>query len=291
LIQEEIIPIQKVGRLVLNRCVDNFFTETEQVAFCTQNIVPGIDFTDDPLLQGRNFSYLDTQVKRLGGPNFTHLPINAPKCPFHNFHQDGHMAFSNSQGRANYEPNSWGIEKGGPRESLQKGFRSYPVKENGEKIRSRSESFSDHYSQARLFYTSQTKIEQKHIRDALVFELGKVTSLPIRTRMISHLLNIDEELAINTAELLGLNIPKAADGISPVKDLKKCSSLSILANSPNTFEGRKLGVVVTDNIDIRLINGLQKSRTKRNVYHKNDCTKNRRDKNKTRHTNRSTVYH
>lgn len=259
LIPEEIIPIQKVGRLVLNRCVDNFFTETEQVAFCTQNIVPGIDFTDDPLLQGRNFSYLDTQVKRLGGPNFTHLPINAPKCPFHNFHQDGHMAFSNPQGRANYEPNSWGIEKGGPRESLQKGFRSYPVKENGEKIRSRSESFSDHYSQARLFYTSQTKIEQKHIRDALVFELGKVTSLPIRTRMISHLLNIDEKLAIDTAELLGLNLPKAADSISPVKDLKKCSSLSILANSPNTFEGRKLGVVVTDNIDIRLINGLQKA--------------------------------
>lgn len=259
LIPEEMIPIQKVGRLVLNRCVDNFFAETEQVAFCTQNIVPGIDFTDDPLLQGRNFSYLDTQIKRLGGPNFTHLPINAPKCPFHNFHQDGHMAFYNPQGRANYEPNSWGSEKGGPRESLQKGFKSYPAKEHGEKIRTRSESFSDHYSQARLFYMSQTKIEQKHIRDALVFELGKVTFSHIRTRMISHLLNIDKKLAIDTAELLGLNIPKAANSISPIKKLKPCSSLSILANSPNTFKGRKLGVVVADNIDIGLIHGLQKA--------------------------------
>ena len=256
LIPEELIPIQKVGRLVLNRCVDNFFAETEQVAFCTQNIVPGIDFTDDPLLQGRNFSYLDTQVKRLGGPNFTHLPINAPKCPFHNFQQDGHMAFSNPQGRVNYEPNSW---ERSPRESLQKGFKSYPTKENGEKIRSRSESFSDHYSQARLFYISQTPIEQKHIRDALVFELGKVTSLRIRTRILSHLLNIDKKLAMDTADLLGLNLPKAADSISPIKNLKKCSSLSILANSTNTFEGRKLGVVVTDNIDMKLITGLQKA--------------------------------
>ncbi|MGL4539387.1 MAG: catalase [Candidatus Rhabdochlamydia sp.] len=253
LIPEELIPVQKVGRLVLNRCVDNFFAETEQVAFCTQNIVRGIDFTNDPLLQGRNFSYLDTQLKRLGSPNFAHLPINAPKCPFHNFHQDGHMAFSNPPGRANYEPNSWG----GPRES--KGFTSYPAQENGEKTRSRPESFSDHYSQARLFYISQTKIEQNHIRDALVFELGKVASLPIRTRMVSHLLNIDEKLAVSTADLLGLSLPKAAVCISPTKNLKKAPSLSILANNPNTFKGRKLGVVVTENIEIRLLNGLKKA--------------------------------
>src|SRR6188472_1690858 len=114
IIPEEVVPVRIVGRLVLDRCVDNFFAETEQVAFCTQNVVPGVDFSNDPLLQGRNFSYLDTQLKRLGSPNFTYLPINAPKCPFHHFQQDGHMAFINPKGRANYEPNSWGM---GPRES------------------------------------------------------------------------------------------------------------------------------------------------------------------------------
>jgi len=125
LIPEELVPVRIVGRLVLDRVVDNFFAETEQVAFCTQNIVRGIDQSEDPLLQGRNFSYLDTQLKRLGGPNFTHIPINAPKCPMRHFQQDGHMAMHNPKGRANYEPNSWG-EEGGPRESPEKGFASYP---------------------------------------------------------------------------------------------------------------------------------------------------------------------
>src|SRR5213075_893153 len=129
IIPEEEVPVRRVGRLVLDRVVDNFFAETEQVAFCTQNIVPGVDFTNDPLLQGRNFSYLDTQLKRLGGPNFTHLPINAPKCPFHTLQQDGHMAFINPKGRANYEPNSWGTAVGGPRESPQLGFNSFPAEE------------------------------------------------------------------------------------------------------------------------------------------------------------------
>ena len=118
------MPVRLIGRMVLDRRVDNFFAETEQVAFCTQNVVPGIDFSNDPLLQGRNFSYLDTQLKRLGGPNFTHIPINAPKCPFAHFQQDGHMAMHNPKGRANYEPNSWG-DGGGPRESPDVGYRSY----------------------------------------------------------------------------------------------------------------------------------------------------------------------
>ncbi len=151
LIPEELVPIRRVGRLVLDRCVDNFFAETEQVAFCTSNVVPGIDFTNDPLLQGRNFSYLDTQIKRLGGPNFTHIPINAPKCPFHNFQQDGHMAMRNVAGKANYEPNSLGAEDGGPRECHKEGFRSFPAEEQGRKTRERAGSFSDHYSQARQF--------------------------------------------------------------------------------------------------------------------------------------------
>jgi catalase len=125
IIPEEQVPIRVVGRLVLDRVVDNFFAETEQVAFHTGNVVPGIDFTNDPLLQGRNFSYLDTQLKRLGSPNFTHLPVNAPRCPWHHFQQDGHMAFHNPRGRANYEPNSWG-EAGGPREVAEGGLTSYP---------------------------------------------------------------------------------------------------------------------------------------------------------------------
>ncbi|MBS0351776.1 MAG: catalase, partial [Proteobacteria bacterium] len=188
IIPEEEVPIQRVGKLVLNRCVDNFFAETEQVAFCTQNIVSGIDFTNDPLLQGRNFSYLDTQLKRLGSPNFTHLPINAPKCPFALFQQDGHMAMINPKGRVNYEPNSWGQ---GPRENPLKGFTSYPEEMTGVKNRHRSESFADHYSQARQFYVSQTINEQVHIANALIFELSKVKKVSIRERMVAHLLNID----------------------------------------------------------------------------------------------------
>src|ERR1700678_2530119 len=173
IIPEEMLPPVPVGRLVLDRMPDNFFAETEQVAFMTQNVPPGIDFSNDPLLQGRNFSYLDTQLKRLGSTNFTHLPINAPKCPFQTFQQDGHMAMINPKGRANYEPNSWGPGIGGPRESPERGFRSFPAPENGPKVRERSETFSDHYSQARQFYISQTGLEQKHIADALIFELSK----------------------------------------------------------------------------------------------------------------------
>ncbi|RZI56642.1 MAG: catalase, partial [Zymomonas sp.] len=174
LIPEELVPIRIVGRLVLDRVVDNFFAETEQVAFMTQNVPPGVDFSNDPLLQGRNFSYLDTQIKRLGSTNFTHIPINAPKCPMAHFQQDGHMAMRNPVGRVNYEPNSWGPTQGGPREDPVRGFRSFEEEADGPKQRTRSESFADHYSQARQFFVSQTPIEQKHIGDALVFELSKV---------------------------------------------------------------------------------------------------------------------
>ena len=170
LIPEELVPVRRVGTLTLNRMVDNFFAETEQVAFQTGNIVPGIDHSNDPLLQGRNFSYLDTQLKRLGGPNFNHIPINAPKCPFAHLQQDGHMAMHNPKGRANYEPNSFGE---GPREDPEHGFTSYPAEEAGEKRRIRSDTFADHYSQARQFYLSQTDVEKGHIADAFVFELSK----------------------------------------------------------------------------------------------------------------------
>ena len=205
LIPEEDVPIRIVGRLVLDRVVDNFFAETEQVAFCTQNIVDGIDFTNDPLLQGRNFSYLDTQLKRLGSPNFTDLPINAPKCPFATLQQDGHMTSINPTSRVNYEPNSWPGELAGPREDPDRGFRSFPADESGEKRRVRAELFADHYSQARQFLMSQASVEQEHIRDAFVFELSKVERVDIRERMVANLRNVDEDFAQSVADNLGLD--------------------------------------------------------------------------------------
>jgi catalase len=258
IVPEEEVPVRRVGRLVLNRCVDNFFAETEQVAFCTQNIVPGIDFSNDPLLQGRNFSYLDTQLKRLGSPNFMHIPINAPKCPFATFQQDGHMAFLNPKGRVNYEPNSWGGRAGGPRESPEQGFGSYPAEEEGAKVRVRSETFADHYSQARQFYKSQTKVEQNHLAKALVFELSKCETPAIRSRMVSHLLNIDEPLAKEVAGGLGLKeMPEPADAARPSKDLKPSPALSIQINGPKSFKGRKVGALLTDGVDIKLFQSLK----------------------------------
>jgi catalase len=238
--------------------VDNFFAETEQVAFATHNIVPGIDFTNDPLLQGRNFSYLDTQLKRLGSPNFTHIPVNAPKCPVHHFQQDGHMAIVNPKGRVNYEPNSWGSTSGGPRESPEKGFHSYPGEEEGPQLRARAVSFADHYSQARQFYLSQTAIEQQHIADALIFELSKVETLAIRSRVVAHLLNIDQDLAEHVAHGLRLKaMPQPADAAQPTqKQLRTSPALSILLNGPTRFTGRKVGVLVTDGVPIDLLHAL-----------------------------------
>ncbi|MGX9143450.1 catalase [Mesorhizobium sp. 128a] len=255
LIPEEILPPIPVGRLVLDRMPDNFFAETEQVAFMTQNVPPGIDFSNDPLLQGRNFSYLDTQIKRLGSTNFTHIPINAPKCPFHHFQQDGHMAMRNPVGRVNYQPNSFGE---GPRESPQRGFRSFAEAEQGPKQRIRAESFADHYSQARQFYISQTPPEQGHIAAALTFELSKVQTPVIRERMVSHLLNIDEGLANKVGDGLGLKaMPKPADAaIATRRDLAAAPSLSIVANGPDRFEGRKLGILVTDGTDAALLKAM-----------------------------------
>lgn len=260
LIPEEVLPVQPVGRLVLDRMVDNFFAETEQVAFCTQNIVPGVDFTNDPLLQGRNFSYLDTQLKRLGGPNFTHIPINAPKCPFHTLQQDGHMAMHNPKGRVNYEPNSWGGEAGGPRENPEKGFRTFPADVSGQKERVRSEKFADHYSQARQFYKSQTEVEQTHVQMAITFELSKVETPAIRSRVVSHLRTIDEGLAKAVAEGLGLDtLPEAAPPARKVVDLPPSPALSILKNGPKSFAGRKIGVLTTNGADGALLEALQKA--------------------------------
>src|SRR3984893_13966160 len=252
IIPEEEVPVRRVGRLVLDRVVDNFFAETEQVAFCTQNVVPGIDFTNDPLLQGRNFSYLDTQLKRLGSPNFTHLPVNAPKCPIAHFQQDGHMAMMNPKGRVNYEPNTQ--DPPGPREDPVAGFRTYPDGQGdqaGPKRRLRPESFADHYSQARQFFVSQSEVEQQHIIDAFTFELSKCDSEATRTRMVAGPRNVADVLPVPVAE--GLGLPGLPDPLpaarKTVRDLPASAALSILANGPDSFAGRKIGILVTDGVD------------------------------------------
>jgi catalase len=259
IIPEEQVPVRIVGRLVLDKVVENFFAETEQVAFCTQNIIPGIDFTDDPLLQGRNFSYLDTQLKRLGGPNFNQLPVNAPKCPVAHFQQDGHMAFTNPISRANYEPNSWDPATGGPREDPTRGFRTTPDSQIGPKRRLRPESFADHYSQARQFFVSQHDVEQRHIIDAFVFELSKCERPDIRLRMVAGLRNVSEELAQQVADGLGIDeLPeRVRPAREPIADLAASPALSILANGPRSFSGRKIGVLITDGFDSRLLESLR----------------------------------
>ena len=202
IIPEELVPVQKLGKMTLNRNPDNFFAETEQAAFHIGHIVPGIDFTNDPLLQGRLFSYTDTQLLRLGGPNFHEIPINRPLCPFHNNQRDAFHRQTIHKGRANYEPNS--IDNGWPKETPPAaqggGFESYPERVEGHKIRNRSESFGDHFSQATLFWNSMSGPEKEHIIGAYTFELGKVERVFIRERQVNEILaNIDLELARRVA--------------------------------------------------------------------------------------------
>jgi catalase len=257
LIPEELVPLQMVGRLVLDRNPDNFFAETEQVAFCVGNVVPGIDFSNDPLMQGRLFSYLDTQLKRLGGPNFHQIPINAPKCPFANFQRDGHMQMAVPKGRVNYEPNSLAPEL--QRETPTRGFQSFADDDVGAKLRIRPESFADHYSQARLFYRSQTEIEQNHIAAALIFELSKVQTPAIRERVVSRLLNVDDDLATRVANGLGLSDVAAAPAAVEPVDMEPSPALSILANAEPTLEGRCIGLLVSDGANAALVNGVRKA--------------------------------
>ncbi len=249
LIPEEDVPLMIVGRLVLDRWPDNFFAETEQVAFLPSNVIPGIDFSDDPLLQGRLFSYLDTQKSRLGTANFHQIPVNAPKCPFQNFQRDGMMQTQIFKGRANYEPNSLGEagEEGGPRESPQTGFVSAGrVTLEGDpasKLRIRAERFADHYSQARLFYRSQTLIEQAHIASALVFELSKVELEHVRTRVLASLRNVDEDLARRVADGLAMPLPPAAKAAVIPLDMPPSPALSIVGKAKPTLMGRKVGIL------------------------------------------------
>ncbi len=256
LIPEDDVPVRLIGTLTLNRNPNNFFAETEQVAFLPTNIVPGIDFSNDPLLQGRLFSYLDTQNSRLGTTNFHQIPINAPRCPFGNFQRDGKMQTQVPKGRANYEPNSLADhgEDGGPRESPTRGFVTVNAAtgpdEQGEKLRIRAELFADHYSQARLFYRSQTANEQAHIASSFVFELSKVGVLDqVPPRMLANLRNVDEDLARRVADGLGLDLPAKAKAAREPVEMDPSDALSIHKNMKDTLDGRTVGILYADGSD------------------------------------------
>jgi catalase len=265
LIPEEVLPIRIVGRMVLDRNPDNFFAETEQVAYCPANIVPGLDFTNDPLLQGRLFSYFDTQKSRLGTANFHQLPINAPKCPVMNFQRDGQMQMNVPKGRANYEPNSLSLhgEEGGARECPMTGFStvagSAEREEQGEKLRVRAELFADHYSQARLFWKSMTESEQAHIASSFTFELSQVVLEHVPPRMIANLRNVDEELAERVAAGIGIDLPRKAEAKAKVLDLDPSPALSIQKNMKKTLQGRKVGILYADGSDGAEIKAVQKA--------------------------------
>lgn len=255
LIPEELVPLTPLGKLVLDRNVNSFFAETEQVAFCPSHLVPGIELSNDPLLQGRVFSYLDTQLSRLGSPNFQEIPINQPKCPWHTLQRGGHMRTSVEEGRVAYEPNS--LSASSPREDPPRGFVSIPALERGEKLRVRPESFADHYSQARLFYRSLTPVEQAHIVGAFAFELGKVQTRSVRTRMLGQLTHVDKQLVKQVEHKLGM--PGEADAIEPVRparDLPASPALSQHKKAPLTMRGQKVGVLVTDGVEEQLLAAL-----------------------------------
>jgi len=266
IIPEEVVPVQLIGRLTLDRNPENFFAETEQVAFHVGNIVPGIDFTNDPLMQGRLFSYTDTQLIRLGGPNFHELPINRPIAPVHNNQRDGYMRQTINRGRASYEPNR--VRGGCPFQAGvdMGGFQSYAEKIDAQKIRERSPSFMDHFSQAALFFHSQSLPERNHIVNALRFELGKVEVRAIRERMLTLLNNVDRELAGAVAEGLGLDVPaspekplnlnfpadadpKKYQPKRPTSEMKPSSALSMANTRKDSVKTRKVAFLIADGFD------------------------------------------
>ncbi len=266
IIPEELVPVQRIGKLVLNRNPDNFFAETEQVAFHPGHIVPGIDFTNDPLLQGRLFSYTDTQLSRLGSPNFHEIPINRSIAPVHNNQRDGHMRQTINQGRTSYEPNTLG--GGCPFQAKMKegGFSSYPERVEAHKIRGRSQSFFDHFSQATLFFNSQSEYEQNHIVDALSFELGKVETEAIRQRMLKMLSYVDDSLAAKVAYNLGLSIPDELESLlnqsypadadkmayqpnMATSSVEKSQALSMASTPKDSIATRKVAILAADGVE------------------------------------------
>ncbi len=261
LVPEETVPLQVIGRMTLDRWPDNFFAETEQVAYCPANIVPGIDFSNDPLLQGRLHSYLDTQLSRLGGPNFHQIPVNAPKCPFANLQRDGHMQMQVPKGRVAYEPSS--LDPDSPRASQAAGYRHHATVDDGAKGRVRAESFADHYSQARLFFRSQSGLEQAHMASSLVFELSKVATAHVREAIVGHLIHVDPSLAQRVADGLGMDaLPPAPPAqVAPI-DMKPSPALRIIDRMKDTLDGRAIGVLVADGTDMKQVDALRNAAKK-----------------------------
>lgn len=276
LIPEELVPVQRIGKLTLNRNPDNFFAETEQVAFHVGHVVPGIDFTNDPLLQGRLFSYTDTQLLRLGGPNFHEIPINRPVVPVHNNQRDGHMRQTINKGKTSYGPN--GIAANDPAQVsvADGGFSSYGERIDAKKIRARSKSFFDHFSQAKLFFNSQSQPEKDHIVDALSFELGKVKTVEIRERMLGILNQIDLDLTQKVANKLGMILPKKVpfpvnksvpadvdpkdfQSINAESEIKSSAALSMAGTVKDTIKTRKIAFLVADGVDGDSIVEMQKA--------------------------------
>jgi len=253
IIPEEVVPLRPLGKMVLNRMPDNFFAETEQVAFCPANLVPGIDFSEDPLLQGRLFSYLDTQLSRLGSPNFQEIPINAPKCPWQNLQRDGHMRMRVDPARTSYEPNS--LDMNAPREAGAEGFQSISIPTEDAKLRQRPESFADHYSQALQFFKSLTEPEQRHVVGGFAFELGKCREVKIRRRMLGHLNNVDPTLSQLVADKLGMagEAEKIKPPVAANTRIKPSPALSQYGAAPQTIAGKKIGLLATDGSDAKLI--------------------------------------
>jgi catalase len=276
IIPEEVVPVRRIGKLTLNRNPDNFFAETEQVAFHTGHVVPGIDFTNDPLLQGRLFSYTDTQLIRLGGPNFHEIPINRPINPIHNHQRDGFMRQQINRGRVAYEPNSLGGGCPFQAGADMGGFTSYAEKIDGQKVRARSESFFDHFSQATLFFNSQSEPEKDHLVNALRFELGKVETPAIRERMVYVLSHVDETLASRVAEGLGIKVPTKIDGplnmsipadgnpkeFQPKpnnKKVKNSPALSMENTAKDSIQTRKIAVLAADGFEMAAFNAMKKA--------------------------------
>ena len=254
IVPEELVPLVPVGRMVLNRNPDNFFAETEQVAFCVAHVVPGIDFSNDPLLAGRIHSYVDTQISRLGGPNFHEIPINTPVAQVHNNQRDGMHRQAVHRGRVSYEPNS--LAGGCPFQAGQMGFMSFAEKLEPEahKVRGNPEKFADHYTQAALFFNSQTKTEQQHIINAFRFELSRVQTPAVRERMVSGLRNVDEALAQQVADGLGMRkLPKAMPktlqkNVKP--EVTRSPALSLMARpGDGGIRAKRIAIIVADGVD------------------------------------------
>jgi catalase len=257
IVPEEMVPVRPVGKMILNRNPDNFFAETEQVAFCTAHVVPGIDFTDDPLLQGRNHSYIDTQISRLGGPNFHEIPINAAVAQVHNNQRDGMHRQAINRGRVNYEPNSLG--GGCPFQAGKSGFSSFPEPIMEQKVRGKPELFGEHYGQARLFWESQSAPEQRHIINAFRFELTRVQTVAVRVRMVAGLVNVDARLAAAVAEGLGIAVPPPLPRATelPVPQYQPSPSLSLLTRTGATgIRTRRVAILVADGVDADMVRSI-----------------------------------